>query len=61
MIAIRTIIDLANDLVRDHGINDAIDILEDKIKSISPPIDFAAVCKISGYKTAIMHLKGEIK
>lgn len=57
----KTVIDEAKELIEKVGKEQAIEYFEERIIAIGQPKSFLDVCKISGNKTAIAYIKGEIK
>jgi hypothetical protein len=57
----KTVISHANELVAEHGKEYAIAEFQKLIDELGEPKDFGELCKLSGYETAIEHIKGNIK
>lgn len=56
----KSVIGKANELVEQHGKDHAIKYFQEKIDEMGEPKNFEQLCKISGWLTAISHIKGEI-
>lgn len=56
-----SVITKAKELVEAVGKEEAIKLLEKKIKDLGEPKNFKEICILSGWETALNYVKGEIK
>jgi len=57
----KTVIDKAKELIEEVGKEKAIEYFQKRISDIGEPKSFEDICMITGNKTAIAYINGEIK